>query len=89
MGLYTFTITWEAPNLLYGNGFINTSNNTFSGELICDPVTVNVRCGTDSRYWCGSDASCAEGYARYHSYGGRNYRVGVYAVPIQNVTTIR
>ena len=95
MGVYTFTITGQVATLMRGHGVINTSNNTFSGELMCDPATVNAGCGTNGRYWCGSDASCAWNNANYYGrnthnyyYGGGN-TVGVAAISIQNVTTIR
>ena len=67
---------------------LDTANNTFSGDLKCDPATVSAYCGTGGLYWCGSDGSCAWGYA----YGGgsyNNYSLGVAALPITIVATIR
>ena len=70
-----------------GHGFINTSNSTFTGELMCDPATVGANCGATGRYWCGSDASCARGRA----IGNNPYfsMVVVAALPISSITTIR
>jgi hypothetical protein len=69
---------------------LDTANNTFSGDLRCDPVTVNVNCGVIGRRWCGSDASCALYYAS-GEFVGEIYgsTVGVGALPITNITTIR
>ena len=38
-GEYTFTITGQTPTLMRGYGTVNTNNNTFTGDLMCDPYS--------------------------------------------------
>lgn len=60
----------------------------FFGDLMCDPVTVGTVCGNGGRYWCGSSASCAWGYASNSYYNIiNNYygTVGASALPINTV----
>ena len=96
---YTFTITGQTPRLMRGFGTVNTSNNTFTGDLMCDPYTFSIVCGSaypGVREWCGADASCAYIKADFYthaitpSHTHTTYGVvGVTALPIQNITTIR
>ena len=68
-----------------GDGTVNTSNNTFTGDLMCDPYTVSASCGLYGRYWCGADAYCAWSNA----YGYGSITIGVAALPISFITTLR
>ena len=88
IGGFTFSINDYSPTLLfYGVGNYNSSTGTFTGELICDPQTVHINCGSGERRWCGSSASCAGGLANesYNNYI-TSRMVGTSALPIGTVT---
>ena len=86
-GEYTFTINGQTATRMRGVGMLDMANNTFSGDLRCDPATAY--CGANGRpVWCGSDAYCAWFYALYYD-GNWYYTVGVAAIPITIVSTIR
>jgi prepilin-type N-terminal cleavage/methylation domain-containing protein len=94
IGGFTFKINDYSWLLFYGVGSYNSSTGTFSGDLMCDPATVNTSCGTDGRIWCGSSGFCAcsnagvcdywQWYWNFLNYN--KYTVGVSALPVNTVT---
>lgn len=64
MDLYTFRITGYSE-LFQGRGIYDEISGTFSGEVICDPVSVTSYCGANGHQRCGDSASCAWNIAAY------------------------
>lgn len=95
VGGYRFEIIGIA-GWYVGVGKFNTSSNTFSGTLTCDPMSRSVYCGRSGNYWCGSDAACV--YAVAYAGGGSDghndpgvgssnlYVTGVSSLPVTSVT---
>jgi len=100
-GVYTFKVSGHA-DLFQGRGTYDSVAGTFSGEMICDPTTVNTYCGANGHARCGSNVSCAIGIAAYNGStygtwlivgGSYYYRQGagaadVSAIPVNTVTKI-
>ncbi len=99
IGSFTFKILntkgyYGANILFYGVGKV--SEGLFYGDLICDPVTVSISCGSSGRVWCGSNVNCAVGNARLSRYqtvkGGPWYTnydtVGANALLVNTITQI-
>ena len=81
---YTFTINGQPPDVMTGIGTFNEVNGTFTGYLWDDAhATASTEAERDR---CGSDASCAWGYAHGYTYGSGYGRYYYYAtVDVENL----